>query len=72
MDGFDPSRAPGEVHQEAGGLASRDVIHIIQTLNTPVIGADIVEFNPMRDVSNITAVLCAKLVKELISKMIQK
>jgi len=69
MDGFDPAFAPGVVHQEAGGLSSRDVIHMIQTLEVPVIGADIVEFNPIHDVSNTTAVLCAKLVKELVSKM---
>ena len=69
LDGFDPSFAPGVAHQEAGGLLPRDVIHIIQNLDVPIIGADIVEYNPSLDVSNITAGLAAKLVKELISKM---
>ena len=28
-------------------------------------GADVVEFNPVRDVHGMTAVVCAKLIREL-------
>jgi arginase family enzyme len=35
-----------------------------------VIGADIVEFNPKMDPSGMTAVVCAKLLKELAAKML--
>jgi arginase len=33
----------------------------------PIIGADIVEYNPTRDMNGMTAVVAAKLVKELAS-----
>lgn len=70
MDGFDPAFAPGVSHHEPGGLTSREVIHIIQNINTPpIIGADIVEYNPNRDFQNMTAFLAAKMMKELLGKM---
>ena len=46
MDGFDPAFAPGVSHHEPGGLSSREVINLIQSIDTEVIGADIVEYNP--------------------------
>ncbi|WP_289040517.1 agmatinase [uncultured Zobellia sp.] len=69
MDGFDPAFAPGVSHHEPGGLTSREVIHIIQNINTEIIGADIVEYNPNRDFQNMTAFLAAKMMKELLGKM---
>jgi arginase family enzyme len=72
MDGFDPACAPGVSHPEAGGLASRDVLAILQSLGGPVVGADIVELNPGRDPLGITAALCAKLVKELAERMLAR
>lgn len=72
MDALDPAFAPGVSHQEAGGLTSREVIRIIQSVKAPIIGADIVEFNPTRDVSGITAALAAKLMKEILSKMLEQ
>jgi arginase len=35
-----------------------------------VVGADIVEFNPRQDASDMTAVVCAKLCKEIAAKML--
>ena len=70
MDAFDPAFAPGVSHREPGGLASREVIALIQALPSPLVGADVVEFNPARDPLGITAPLCAKLVKELASRML--
>lgn len=69
MDGFDPAFAPGVSHPEPGGLSSRDVLTLIQSLPGPVVGADVVELNPSRDPSGVTALLCAKLVKELADRM---
>ncbi len=69
MDGFDPAFAPGVSHHEPGGLSSRQVIELIQNINTEVIGADIVEYNPNRDFQNITAFLAAKMMKEILVKM---
>jgi arginase len=70
MDAFDPAFAPGVSHREPGGLSTRQVIEIIQSVNAPVIGADIVEFNPKMDPTGMTAVVCAKILKELASKML--
>jgi agmatinase len=72
MDAFDPAFAPGVSHHEPGGLTSRQVIELIQSLNTEVIGADIVEYNPARDFQKMTAFLAAKMMKEIIGKMMEK
>lgn len=70
MDAFDPAFAPGVSHHEPGGLTSRQVIDIIQQIRSPIIGADIVEYNPQRDINDVTAALAAKLLKEIWGKMI--
>jgi arginase len=70
LDGFDPAFAPGVSHPEPGGLASREVLTLIQTLPGPVVGADVVELNPAVDPGGITAFLGAKLVKELADRML--
>jgi len=70
MDGFDPAFAPGVSYREPGGLSSRDVLTLIQSLPGPVLGADVVELNPSQDPSEITAFLGAKLVKELADRML--
>lgn len=72
MDALDPAFAPGVSHREPGGLSTRQVIEIIQSINAPVIGADIVEFNPKMDTSGMTAVVCAKTLKELAAKMLEQ
>lgn len=69
IDGIDPAYAPGVAHHEPGGLSTRQVIEMIQRLDTRVIGCDIVEYNPSRDVHHMTAMLCYKLMKELMAKM---
>jgi arginase len=71
MDAFDPAFAPGVSHFEPGGLTSRDVLTLLQNLPGPLVGADVVEFNPGQDPIGITAPLCAKLVKELASRMLE-
>jgi arginase family enzyme len=65
LDAFDPAFAPGVSHHEPGGLSVRDVLATLDRVRAPVVGADIVELNPSRDVNGVTAVLAAKLVKEL-------
>jgi arginase family enzyme len=71
IDGIDPAFAPGVSHREPGGLTPREVLGVIQTLSGPLVGADVVELNPSRDPGGITAPLCAKLVKELASRMLE-
>jgi arginase len=70
LDVLDPAHAPGVSHLEPGGLRTRDVITIIQQLKAPIVGADIVEYNPLRDVNGMTAMVAAKMLKELAAKMI--
>jgi arginase len=65
MDVLDPGFAPGVSHPEPGGLSSREVIRLVRRLRAPVVGADLVEFNPSRDLMGITAACAAKLVKEI-------
>jgi agmatinase len=70
LDAFDPAFAPGVSHREPGGLTVRDVLAVLHGLDVPLVGADVVEFNPAQDASGVTAALCAKLVKELAGLMI--
>jgi agmatinase len=67
LDGFDPAFAPGVSHHEPGGLSPRDVLAVLRRVQAPLVGADIVEYNPARDINGVTAVLAAKLVKEVAS-----
>jgi arginase len=69
IDGLDPAFAPGVSHREPGGLSARDVLAMIHQLRGPIVGADVVEFNPSRDVSGMTAVVAAKIVRELAGQM---
>ncbi len=71
MDGLDPAYAPGVSHREPGGLSTRQVIDLIQRVKQPVVGADIVEFNPQMDSSSITAMVCAKILKEISARMLE-
>src|SRR5262249_57893702 len=65
LDGLDPAFAPGVSHREPGGLSTRQVINLIHTLDQPIVAADIVEYNPRCDFSNVTATVAAKLLKEI-------
>jgi agmatinase len=69
LDAFDPAYAPGISHREPGGLTAREVLAVLHGLEAPLVGADVVEFNPAQDPSGVTAALCAKLVKELAGAM---
>ena len=71
LDVLDPAFAPGVSHPEHGGISSRQAISMIQNLPATIVGADIVELNPARDVNNLTAGVAAKLLKELASKMLE-
>ena len=71
IDALDPAFAPGVSHHEPGGLSTRQVIDIIQKIKAPIIGADIVEYNPTRDINDMTAMVCAKLLKEISSAILK-
>jgi arginase len=65
IDGLDPAFAPGVSHREPGGLSVRDVLTMIQQLDGPIVGADVVEFNPSVDLGGVTASVAAKIVREI-------
>lgn len=70
MDALDPAFAPGVSHHEPGGLSVRDMLGVIQRIPNRIVGADIVEYNPHRDINDMTAMVAAKLLKEIAGKML--
>lgn len=71
LDALDPAFVPGVSHYEPGGMTTREIISLIHRIKAPVIiGADIVEFNPWRDLNGLTAMTAAKILKELTGKML--
>jgi arginase len=71
LDVLDPAFAPGTSHHEPGGLSTRDVLSLIQGLHVPIVGADVVEFNPNRDPDGLTAMVAAKFLKEIVACMLK-
>ena len=71
LDVLDPAFAPGVSHHEPGGLSTRELIGLIQGLDVELVGADIVEYNPLRDINGVTAMTAAKLLKEIAVKMLE-
>jgi agmatinase len=69
MDVIEPGLAPGVSHREGGGISVRQAVDAIHAIPGRVVGADLVEFNPLRDISGVTAAVAAKLFKELASKI---
>ncbi len=70
IDGIDPAFAPGVSHREPGGLSVRDVLMMIHSLAGPIVGADVVEFNPSQDLGGVTASVAAKIVREIAGTML--
>ncbi len=66
IDVLDPAFAPGVSHHEPGGMSVRELISCLQGINVEVVGADLVEYNPLRDINNQTAMVGYKLMKELL------
>ena len=64
IDGIDPAFAPGVSHPVPGGLSSRQVLTFIQTFACRLVGMDVVEINPSRDVNDQTSILGARLLHE--------
>ncbi len=69
LDVLDPAFAPGVSHHEPGGLTTRELLSAIQSIQAPIVAADVVELNPTRDIQEVTAMVAAKVVKELAAAM---
>jgi len=72
LDGLDPAFAPGVSHREPGGLSVRDVLEMIHAIPGEIVGADVVEYNPKQDVAGVTAIVAAKIVKEIAGRMMPR
>ncbi len=70
LDVLEPGLAPGLSHYEPGGMTVRELLSIIQAIKVPIVGADIVEYNPLRDREGVTAMIAAKCLKEILDKML--
>ena len=70
IDVLDPGFAPGVSHREPGGMTVREVISHLQAIQGNIVGADVVEYNPEQDMAGMTATVAAKIVKEILGKMI--
>ncbi len=72
LDALEPGLVPGIAHREPGGLTVRQALGIIQSLDAPLAGADLVELNPLNDPTGISAAVAAKLVKEIAGRMLME
>jgi arginase family enzyme len=51
-------------------MSVREALAHLSAITGDIVGADVVEFNPVQDVSDITARVAAKILKEMLGKMI--
>ena len=70
LDCLDPAYAPGVSHHEPGGMSTREVLGIIRNFKGRLVGADIVEYNPERDLHGMTGMVAGKILKEIIGRML--
>lgn len=70
IDVLDPAFVPGVSHREPGGMSVREAIAHLHSIEGRILGADLVEYNPVQDVSGMTATVAAKIAKEILGKMI--
>ncbi len=68
IDVVDPAYAPGTGTPSLGGMTSAEVLGLLRSFaGVNVVGADVVEVLPDRDVAGITALLAAHVAFEIIS-----
>src|SRR5713226_6180175 len=61
VDVLDPAFAPGVSHREPGGMSVREEIAHLHATQGRMVGADLVEYNPVQDVSGATATVAGKI-----------
>ena len=70
IDVFDPSLVPGVTTPEPGGLLFKEVMDYLKALQgLTIIGADLVELAPDYDITFVSSVCAAKVVREIIMLM---
>jgi agmatinase len=67
IDVVDPAFAPGTGTPQVGGLSSAQIIELVRSLRgLNIVGCDLVEVSPPYDTGEITSLLAANLMYELI------
>ncbi|MBB3114661.1 agmatinase [Paenibacillus phyllosphaerae] len=69
IDVLDPSAAPGTGTAEAGGITSKELleaVHAIANSGVNVVGCDLVEVAPAYDHTEMTQIVAAKVVREML------
>jgi arginase family enzyme len=51
-------------------MSVREAIAHLHAIQGRIVGADLVEYNPVHDVSGATATVAGKILKEILGKMI--
>ncbi len=67
IDVVDPAFAPGTGTPEPGGCSAKEILEVVsffKELN--IVGFDLVEVSPPNDSSEITSLLAAKILRELL------
>ncbi len=68
LDIVDPAYAPGVQIPECGGVSAREMLGLLRSLRgLDIVGADVVECNPMYDHAEITALLAATIGAEILA-----
>ncbi len=68
IDVLDPAFAPGTGTPEPGGIATRELLHLLRGMaDMNLVGADIVEVAPAYDHAEVTAMAAAQVVFEYLS-----
>ena len=63
----DPAFAPGTATPEPGGITSSELLAAVNLLTElQLVGMDLVEVSPAYDPAGITAMLAAKILREVI------
>jgi arginase len=70
IDVLDPAFVPGISHREPGGMTVREAVAHLHAIEGNIVGADVVEYNPVQDIAGMTAIVAAKILKEILGKMI--
>lgn len=74
LDVLDPAHAPGVSHWEPGGASTRQVLDLLHRLGdagADVVGGDVVELNPERDPSGRSAMVAARVARELAARALR-
>lgn len=67
IDVVDPAFAPGTGTPEVGGISSYEFIQFLRSLKVDVAGLDVVEVSPPYDSSELTSMLAANAIYEVMS-----